>query len=225
MLIEIPGILGKDQVNRLRQYLLTAQYNDGRLSAGDLASGVKNNLELPADEKVVELARIVHAGLVGNPTFNQFALPRRMTMPIFSRYDVGMEYGDHADVALMGIDTPDMATRTDLSLTLFLSDPDTYDGGELVARTLVGENRFKPAAGHVVVYPSHYLHHVTKVTRGVRLAAVAWVQSLIREDDRRELLYELNGVSENLAGQGIPRVDADVLFNSYHKLMRMWADT
>lgn len=229
MLLEIPGILSQAEAAGIVARLSRAQFNDGKLSAGGFAGEVKNNLEMAPNQEMIELARQVYAGLAGNPEFNQFALPRKMIVPIFSRYDVGMEYGLHTDVAMMGIDQPEKATRTDLSFTLFLSEPDTYKGGELVIRTHVGENRFKPGAGSVVVYPSHNLHYVAPVTGGTRYAAVSWAQSFVREDSRREILFEINQVSEDIAekleaGTAITRQETDVLFGIYHKLMRMWAD-
>lgn len=225
MLYEVPGILSKEQVGTIVRRLSACRFVDGRLTAGSQASTVKKNLELASGEQRMELARMVYAGLAENPRFNQIALPRRMMVPIFSRYDVGMEYGSHADVAMMGITTPEHATRTDLSLTVFLSDPDSYDGGELVITSDVGESRFKLPAGHAVVYPSHNLHYVARVTRGVRFAAVSWVQSFVRESDRREVLHELNSVAESLAGAQVEPGATEVLFNVYHKLLRMWADS
>jgi len=224
MLYEVPGILSKVQVGAILQRLSRCEFVDGRLTAGSQAATVKKNLELATGEQRMELARIVYTGLAENPMFNQIALPRRMMVPIFSRYDVGMEYGSHADVAMMGINTPEHATRTDLSLTVFLSDQASYDGGELVITSDVGESRFKLPAGHAVVYPSHNLHYVAPVTRGVRFAAVSWVQSFVREGARREVLYELNTVAESLAGERVESGTAEVLFNVYHKLLRMWAD-
>ncbi len=230
MLLEIPGILKSAEAAGIVAKLSRAQFVDGKLSAGGFAGAVKNNLEMAPNQEMMTLARQVYAGLAGHPVFNTFALPRKMLVPIFSRYDVGMEYGLHTDIAMMGIDQPEKATRTDLSFTLFLSEPGTYEGGELVIRTHVGENRFKPAAGSVVVYPSHNLHYVAPVESGVRYAAVSWAQSFVREDSRREILFELNGVAEGLAekleaGSPLTRDETDVLFGLYHKLMRMWADT
>lgn len=228
MLIEIPQILSGKQIDYVRSRLERLEFVDGKLSAGSLAAGVKENLEAAPSREAMELARIVYAALTRSSAFNQFALPRRILPPIFSRYDVGMAYGSHCDIGVMGIDQPDQATRTDLSLTLFLSDPESYEGGELVISTHVGENRFRPAAGTVVVYPSHNLHYVARVTHGVRYAAVSWLQSFVREDDRRELLYELNAVSEELAETRrgpSNRGHTDVMFNIYHKLLRMWVET
>lgn len=230
MLLEIPGILSQAEAAGIVARLSRAQFVDGKLSAGGFAGEVKNNLEMAPNQEMIELARQIYAGLAGNPVFNNFALPRKMLVPIFSRYDVGMEYGLHTDIAMMGIDQPEKATRTDLSFTLFLSEPETYRGGELVIRTHVGENKFKPVAGSIVVYPSHNLHYVAPVEEGVRYAAVSWAQSFVREDARREILFEMNQVAEDIAGKleggkTITRAETDILFGIYHKLLRMWANT
>ncbi|MDJ0949039.1 MAG: Fe2+-dependent dioxygenase [Alphaproteobacteria bacterium] len=225
MLIEIPDVLTRGQVLDIRERLSRACFVDGALSAGAQASGVKRNTEIAGGELRMQLARDVCSALASNHQFNHFALPRRIMVPIFSRYEVGMTYGSHTDVALMGVDVPEHATRTDLSLTLFLSDPESYDGGELVIQTHVGENRFKLPAGRCVVYPSHNLHYVAPVSRGVRLAAVTWVQSFVRADAQREVLFELCNLSELAAGRDLGREGTDMLFNIYHKLTRMWADT
>lgn len=225
MLIEIPGILGKEDLQTTRDGLAKCRFVDGKATAGVQAGGVKNNLETVPSREMMEIARIVYAGLVSNETFNQFALPRKLLPPIFSRYEIGMEYGSHSDVGMMHIDQPEAATRTDLSLTVFLSDPDDYDGGELVIDTNVGRNEFKLAAGDVVVYPCHYLHWVAPITRGVRYAAVSWVQSYVRAADHREILYELDQVASFVPESRRNDPNATTLFNLYHKLMRMWADT
>lgn len=225
MLIEIPEVLSRGQAQAIRGRLSGARFVDGGLSAGAQAGKVKKNLEMAADSQRMALAQDVCNALAQHPMFNHFALPRRIMVPIFSRYEVGMTYGSHTDVALMGVDVPEHATRTDLSLTLFLSDPESYDGGELVIQTHVGEHRFKLPAGSCVVYPSHNLHYVSPVTRGVRLAAVTWVQSFVRADAQREVLFELCNLSESLADQELGREEIDMLFNVYHKLTRMWADT
>lgn len=225
MLIEIPGILVKDELNYITDALSRAEFVDGKVSAGEQACEVKNNLEVKPSQSILELARMVYAGLVRSASFNQFALPRKIMVPIFSRYEVGMEYGSHSDVSMMHIDQPELATRTDLSCTVFLNDPDTYDGGELTIETTVGEQRFKLPAGHAVVYPCHNLHWVAPVTRGARLGAITWVQSFVRTDAEREILFELDSVSAKVAAGRSNQPGTQQLFNVYHKLMRMWADT
>lgn len=223
MLIEIPGILSWKEAQAICERLKRANFVDGGLTAGHFAAGVKNNLELPPDQERLELGRQVYAALAAKPEFGNFTLVRRMMIPLFSRYDVGMAYGAHTDEGVLGLDTPDDSMRNDLALTLFLSDPTSYDGGELSVETPVGPHEFKLPAGNAVVYPSHYLHEVRPVTRGVRFAAVTWIQSFVQDPERRSVLHELSSASTHLREQSVPRADTDALFNVYHKLLRMWA--
>ncbi len=164
----------------------------------------------------------VASALSANITFNQFALPRRLMIPLLSRYDVGMAYGLHTDEAVLSMGNPQSALRNDIAITVFLSDPESYDGGELAVVTPVGAHIFKPPAGYAVVYPSHFLHEVREVTRGVRLAAVTWVQSYVVSAEHRALLYDLRLASSNLIEQGAARAETDRVVNSFHKLLRMW---
>ncbi len=222
MLLEIPAVLGPSDLRAIRARLDAATFIDGKNSAGELAAEVKHNRELPANQDRLELGKSIANALTANATFNHFALPRRILIPIFSRYDVGMSYGLHTDEAVLGINTPQNALRNDLALTLFLSEPETYEGGELAVRTPVGLHTFKPPAGHAVVYPSQYLHEVREVTGGVRLAAVTWLQSYVAEAEHRALLYELRVASMHLREQGVARADTDVIVNTFHRLLRMW---
>jgi PKHD-type hydroxylase len=223
MLVQIPNVLTREDARRICGRLARANFIDGGRTAGHLAAGVKNNLELPPAQERLELGRQVSVALAANAGFNSFALVRRMMIPIFSRYDEGMAYGAHTDEGILGMDTPDDSMRNDLALTLFLSEPENYDGGELSVETPVGAHGFKLPAGHAVVYPSHYLHEVRRVTRGVRFAAITWIQSYVREAERRAVLHELGTASANLRRQGIGRADTDAMFNVYQKLLRMWA--
>lgn len=154
MLIEIPDVLSSGEVARIRGALAGMTFVDGRASAGAQASAVKNNEEIPPCNEVMELAKLIGEGLARHQTFNHFALPRKIMAPIFSRYKDGMNYGSHSDVSVMQIGNPERAIRTDLSITVFLSDPKSYDGGALVISTHVGEQSFKLAPGSAVVYPS-----------------------------------------------------------------------
>lgn len=224
MLLELGGVLPPSAAGRLCERLERSRFEDGRRTAGTQAGAVKNNLELPPSHSMMALAKEVYAALVRHEAFNSFAVPRKVMAPIFSRYDEGMSYGRHSDVALMGIDRPEAATRTDLSVTVFLSDPQSYDGGELTISTPVGEHRFKTEAGSAVIYPCHFLHWVEPVTRGVRYAAVTWIQSFVRSDRQREILYELEGVAAGAMPEDGDSGSADTLHNVYHKLMRMWAE-
>jgi PKHD-type hydroxylase len=199
-----------------------ATFVDGKLSAGHLAADVKRNRELPHGQDRLELGTTVANALTASTAFNHFALPRRILIPIFSRYDPGMGYGLHTDEGVLGIGTPQSALRNDLAITVFLSDPDSYDGGELAVMTSVGEHVFKPPAGHAVVYPSHYLHEVRPVVRGVRFAAVTWVQSYVVAAEHRAVLYDLRVTSVQLREQGVARAQTDTIVNTFHKLLRMW---
>ncbi len=224
MLIEIPDVLSSGEVERIRGALAGMTFVDGRASAGAQASAVKNNEEIQPCNEVMGLAKLIGEGLARHQTFNHFALPRKIMVPIFSRYKDGMNYGSHSDVSVMQIGNPERAIRTDLSITVFLSDPESYDGGALVISTHVGEQSFKLAPGSAVVYPSHNLHWVEAVTRGERLAAVSWVQSYIRQDAHRDILYELDDISTRIAERDPDDAHNQVLFNLYHKLMRLWAE-
>ncbi|MBS1202023.1 MAG: nuclease, partial [Chromatiaceae bacterium] len=197
MLLTIPGLLNSAQIEKIHQTLEGAEFADGRLTAGFAAARVKNNQELkPEPERRERLIRILMASLGHNETFRFAALPHRVADPIFARYTPGMTYGDHVDDPIMGTQGPRF--RTDVSMTVFLNDPESYDGGELAIRTPFGDRQVKLPAGDAVLYPSSSLHRVTPVTRGERLVALTWVQSYVRDPARRELLYELNLAREHL---------------------------
>ncbi|HLI11272.1 MAG TPA: Fe2+-dependent dioxygenase [Alphaproteobacteria bacterium] len=222
MLIEIPEVLPPADAERLCERLRCANFIDGRATAGNLAESIKRNRELPVTEEWLAFGKEICAALTANSLFNNFALPRRLMLPIFSRYDKGMAYGAHSDEAILGIEKPAQAVRNDLAMTLFLSPPSSYDGGELSVETPVGPHAFKLPAGHAVVYPSHYLHEVRRVTRGTRLAAVTWIQSFVRDAERRAVLYELGCASTKLRGEGAAHAEVNAINNVYHKLLRMW---
>jgi PKHD-type hydroxylase len=222
MLLEIPAVLPPPELERIRDNLKAATFVDGKLSAGQLAADVKRNQELVHGQDRLALGNIVGQALTSNAMFNKFALPRRLLIPLFSRYDVGMAYGLHTDEAVIGMGTPQSALRNDIAITVFLSDPDSYDGGELAVMTPVGIHSFKPPAGHAVVYPSHYLHEVREVTRGTRLASVTWAQSYVVEADHRAVLFDLQTTSASLCAQGAARNETDKIVNTFHRLLRMW---
>lgn len=197
MLLEIPGVLNAAQLEKINQILDQAEFVDGKLTAGMAARRVKRNQEMKQEPKRMELLiRILVSSLSHNDTFNSAVLPHRMADPIFARYQPGMTYGDHVDDPIMGKSGPRF--RTDVSMTLFLREPESYEGGELVIRTSFGAREVKLAAGDAVIYPSSSLHRVAEVTRGERLVALAWVQSHVRDPAQRELLYELNQAREKL---------------------------
>jgi PKHD-type hydroxylase len=223
MLLAIPGLLNPAQIAKIHETLEGADFADGRLTAGFAAARVKNNQELqPGPERRARLIRILMASLGHNETFRFAALPHRVADPIFARYTVGMAYGDHVDDPIMGTQGPRF--RTDLSVTVFLNAPETYEGGELVIRTPFGERRIKLPAGDAVLYPSSSLHRVAEVTRGERLVALTWIQSYVRDPARRELLYELNLARERLLKEQPGSDTAGYVDRSYANLLRMWGD-
>ena len=222
MLLQIPDLLNSAQLNKLHELLAGARFVDGRLTAGMAASKVKDNQELaPEPELLQRLYRIVMASVGHNARFRSAALPVKVADFIFARYQPGMRYGDHVDDPIMG---QGPRFRNDVSMTIFLNDPDSYDGGELVIRTPFGEQQVKLPAGHAVVYPSASVHRVAEVTRGERLVALTWIQSFVRDAARRELLFELDQAREHLLRS---EPDSDVTKNidrSYVNLLRMWAE-
>ncbi|WP_201313730.1 Fe2+-dependent dioxygenase [Dyella sp. EPa41] len=225
MLLHIPDILTRDEVARFRRALDGASWTDGRETVGPQGAQVKRNLQLPdASPLREELGRAVLAALARNPMYHAATLPQRTLMPRFNRYEGGGQYGFHVDGAVMAL--PDGAQlRSDVSCTLFLADPDEYDGGELIINDTYGEHEVKLPAGDVIVYPSSSLHRVAPVTRGARLAAFFWVQSLVRDDQRRRLLLELDASIQALTRDGADAQALLQLTGVYHNLLRQWADT
>jgi PKHD-type hydroxylase len=223
MLLRVPGVLKADELALVRALLAGAQFVDGRLSAGTAARRVKNNQELEAGAPDLErLNRVVMGSLVRHPAYRAGALPLHAASPLYARYRPGMTYGDHLDDPIMGTDG--VLYRSDVAVTVFLSAPEEYDGGELVIRTTAGEQAVKYAAGDAVLYPASTIHHVNPVTRGERLVALTWVQSLVRDPARRELLYGLNLAREKLL-QTAPEAEETAQVNAaYLNLIRMWSD-
>lgn len=223
MLLTIPELLNPAQLEKVREILAGAEFVDGRLTAGFAAARVKRNLELKQDpERLQRLIRIVMASLAHNERFRFGALPHRVADPIVARYEPGMTYGDHVDDPIMGSTGPRF--RTDVSMTIFLNPPESYEGGELVVRTPFGDQQVKLPAGDAVVYPSSSLHRVAPVTRGERLVALTWIQSYVRDAARRELLYELNLAREALLKEQPGTATTGYLDRSYANLVRMWAE-
>ena len=223
MLLLIPGVLKGDELALVRSWLAGARFVDGRLSAGSAARRVKNNQELEAGAPDLErLNRLVMGNLVRHPVYLGGALPLHVASPLYARYQPGMNYGDHLDDPIMGADG--VKYRSDVAVTVFLNAPEEYDGGELVIRTPSGDQVVKPAAGDAVLYPAGSIHHVNPVTRGERLVALTWVQSLVRDAARRELLYGLNAAREKLL-QSAPEAEETAQVNAaYLNLIRMWSD-
>ena len=224
MLLKIPEVLSPAQLEQVRGLLRDARFVDGRLSAGREAGRVKRNEELSADDqqRIRRLNEIVMNALVQHPHYQLAALPLRVASPFYARYTPGMGYGFHVDDPVMG--PGGQRYRSDVSLTVFLNDMEDYDGGELEIRTAFGIQQVKLPAGHVVLYPSSSLHRVAEVTRGERLVAVTWVQSMVRDPARRELLYELGLAREGLLTREPDTEETARVSNTYVNLVRMWAE-
>ena len=221
MLIEIPELLNAAQLQKIHELLQGATFVDGKLTAGMAAERVKENEELDqVPELQQRLNRILMASIGHNGRFRSFALPNRMADFIVARYRPGMHYGDHVDDPIMG----GGKFRTDVSMTIFLNEPGTYDGGELVIRTPFGDQKVKLAAGSAVVYPSRSVHGVADVTRGERLVALTWMQSFVRDPGQRELLFELDQAREHLLRTEPDAEYTKAVDRSYANLLRMWAD-
>lgn len=223
MLLEIEGLLHQPQLDKLEQVIAKADFVDGKLTAGESAKQVKHNEEMKPEREPMELViRILTSALGHNPVFRNAVLPYRMADPIIARYQPGMTYGDHVDDPLMGLSG--QRFRTDVSMTIFLREPDTYEGGELVIGTTFGPRKVKLKAGNAVVYPSSSLHHVAPVTSGERLVALAWIQSYVRDPERRTLLYELNQAREHMLKHQAGTEHTGYVDKSYVNLLRMWSD-
>ena len=225
MLLHIPAILDPAQAARMRQRLEAARWIDGRETVGAQGAQVKRNLQLPdASPLRADLADEVLAALAASALYHAAVLPAKTLPPRFNRYEGSGEYGMHVDGAAMALGNGEWL-RSDVSCTLFLADPDSYDGGELVVSDTYGEHEVKLPAGDLIVYPSDSLHRVEPVTRGARFAAFFWVQSLVRDAQRRRLLLELDGGIQQLAASGADRDALLRLTGVYHNLLRQWSET
>ena len=226
MLVRIEKVLSAAEVSRCREALSAAGWADGRITAGEQSALAKCNLQLPpGDPRARELGELILAALGRSPAFMSAALPLRVFPPLFNRYEVGMRFGAHVDNAIRHGEGGGPGLRTDLSATLFLTDPDAYAGGELVVEDVFGEQAVKLPAGDLVLYPASSLHRVNPVLRGERSASFFWVQSMVRDDGRRALLFNLdNAIGEARAGLGDESSAALKLTAAYHNLVRMWAE-
>ena len=226
MLLRIPALLTPDEVRRCREALLEAAWQDGKTTAGYLAEPVKHNRQLPLDSAVGEqIGNLILDRLGSNPLFMSAALPLKVLPPRFNRYEGGETYGNHIDNAIFSIPGTAIKVRSDVSTTVFFSDPDDYDGGELIVEDTYGHQSVKLPAGDAIVYPGSSLHRVNPVTRGVRLGSFFWTQSLIKSDERRRLLFDLDQSIQQLSGDlpGDSRIAT--LSGTYHNLLRMWAES
>ena len=227
MLIHIPNVLSKDEVAHCRRVLESSPWIDGKATAGDHAARAKENLQIGENTRESrELGELILKKLAFNPAFNSAAVPFRVLPPMFNRYDVGMSFGAHVDGAIRAIPgAGGMRMRADVSSTLFLTEPEDYDGGELVVEDVYGPHSVKLPAGDMVVYPSTSLHRVETVTRGSRWSSFFWTQSMIRDDGMRATLYDLDvAIMEVRAALGDDSRAALGLVNHYHNLIRRWAE-
>jgi len=227
MLLKIADVLSPEALEQARDLLAQAPWQDGRASAGAQAALVKNNLQLaPGSEPLRALQALVLQALEGHPQFFSAALPKRLLPPMFNRYaGAANTYGNHIDQAIRYVPGTGQRVRTDISCTVFLSGPEEYEGGELVIADTYGEQRVKLAAGDAVLYPGTSVHRVEPVTRGARLASFFWIESMVRSDEQRRLLFEMDQALMQLRGEYGDSDAAVQLTGTYHNLLRMWADT
>ena len=226
MLITIPDVLSPDEVARFRAVLDAADWQDGRHTAGPQSAEIKRNAQIPLNSPVLpELQALMLRALMANPLWVSAALPAQILPPMFNRYEGGQTFGVHVDNAIRVIPGEGRQIRTDVSCTVFLSGPEDYDGGELIVEGHYGAQTVKLPAGSAVVYPSTSLHQVTPVTRGARVASFFWVQSMIRDAQRREILFDLDQSIQSLGGEmGANAPDVLRLTGIYHNLIRQWAE-
>jgi PKHD-type hydroxylase len=226
MLLQVPNVLSPEQVAQLRRALGDADWADGRITAGYQSAQAKHNQQLPEESPVAQqLGEAILSALQRSPLFMSAALPLKIFPPLFNRYEGGHSFGSHVDNAIRHVRGTPHRVRTDLSATLFLSAPDEYDGGELVIEDTYGLHSVKLPAGDLILYPSSSLHLVRPVTRGARVASFFWIQSMVRDDGQRTLLYDLDRATQQVH-RDLPDSSAAVqLTGVYHNLLRRWTDT
>ena len=226
MLLHIPDLLSADEARQCREALMQADWTDGKATAGHQAARVKHNLQLPLDSSVGrQIGNLILDRLGTTPAFMSAALPLKVLPPRFNRYEGGGTYGKHIDNALFTIPGTAIKVRSDISSTLFFSDPDDYDGGELVIEDTYGTQSVKLPAGHLIVYPGTSLHRVNPVTRGVRYASFFWTQSLVVSDEQRRTLLQLDQAIQALTADHPAHTAIDPLTGVYHNLLRQWSST
>lgn len=227
MLLHIPEVLLPDEVRQATEILGKAPWQDGRLTAGEQSAKAKNNEQLSEDcDETRAVQRLLLRGLERHQVFFSAALPKQISPPLFNRYGgTSNSFGNHVDSAVRFLRDGSGRVRTDISCTLFLSDPDEYEGGELVIEDTFGVQRVKLAAGDMVLYPGTSVHRVEPVTRGLRVASYFWIQSMVRSDEQRRLLFDMDNHLRHLRSQ-FGETDSGVigLTSTYHNLLRMWLD-
>ncbi|CAG9167995.1 PKHD-type hydroxylase [Cupriavidus laharis] len=226
MMLQIPDVLSKAQVAQCRQLMDAADWADGNMTSGHQSALAKRNMQLPEGSPVArQVGDLIQDALGANATFFSAALPLKVFPPLFNRYEGGQAFDNHVDNAIRYLRGTGFRVRSDLSATLFLTEPEDYDGGELVVEDTYGQHRVKLPAGHMVLYPATSLHHVTPVTRGARVSSFFWIQSMVRDEGQRALLFELDTRIQQVA-QAMGQKDSGVvgLTGVYHNLLRRWAD-
>jgi PKHD-type hydroxylase len=225
MLLTIPDVLNPAEVVEARRHLDQAHWVDGRVTAGHQSARAKENMQLPEDHPAARLlGDVVLAALERSPLFITAALPAKVFPPLFNRYEGGQFFGTHVDNAIRQVRGTAHRIRTDLSATLFLSTPEEYEGGELVVEDTYGVHSVKLPTGHLVLYPSTSLHHVRPVTRGARICSFFWIQSMIRDDGHRTLLFDLDMAIQRINEDMPDHASAVQLTGVYHNLLRRWAE-
>jgi PKHD-type hydroxylase len=225
MLLQIPDVLTAKQVAECRRLLEKSEWVDGRVTAGHQSARAKDNMQLPENSPAAQtMGEMILAALEQNPLFMSAALPSKVFPPLFNRYAGGQSFGNHVDNAIRHVGGTPHRVRTDLSATLFFSAPEEYDGGELVVEDTYGVHSVKLPAGSMILYPASSLHNVTAVTRGTRLASFFWIQSMVRDDGERTLLFDLDMSIQRISADAPDHSSVVQLTAVYHNLLRRWAD-
>jgi PKHD-type hydroxylase len=225
VLLQIPDVLTREQVIEARQLLDSADWVDGRVTAGHQSARAKDNTQIPQDHPASQrLGDMIVAALQRSPLFISAALPLRVFPPLFNRYAIGQSFGNHVDNAIRQVPGSALRMRTDLSATLFLTEPADYDGGELMIEDTYGVHSVKLPAGHMILYPSTSLHNVRPVTRGARVSSFFWIQSMVRGDAERTLLFDLDTAIQRVASDWPESAAPIQLTAVYHNLLRRWAE-
>ncbi|MEJ1972895.1 MAG: Fe2+-dependent dioxygenase [Lacunisphaera sp.] len=225
MLLDIPNVLSPEQLAEARKLLEAADWVDGKVSAGHQGARVKDNMQLPVESPVArQVGGMILKALSSNPLFVSAALPLHILPPMFNRYSGGQTFGTHVDGSVRVVPGTNHRLRTDLSCTLFFAGPEEYDGGELIIEDTYGSKSVKLPAGHMILYPSTSLHQVTPVTRGTRLCSFFWLQSMIRDNGQRGLLFDMDVAIQRLGAENATHPSVIQLTGVYHNLLRQWAE-
>lgn len=225
MMLHVPEVLSREQVAECRRILDNAEWGDGKATTGVQSAQAKRNWQLPEGSPALEhLREIVTSALMANPLFFSAALPQRILPPYFNRYEGGGYFGNHVDNAIRYAHGSPLGLRTDVSTTLFFSDPDEYEGGELIVEDTYGSHVARLPAGDAIVYPSTSLHRVEPVTKGARICSFLWTQSMVRDDWRRTMLFDLDVTIQKLRQQVGDTPEVIALTSHYHNLLRQWAE-